>query len=79
LSELAAYAFLRKYFKEGLRRRALKIREVEHHDEVARLHDKVTRKTSAKWKRAKAVAEEAMNLYQEVFACEPTAAVTPFG
>jgi hypothetical protein len=76
LSELKAYAFLCRYFKDGLRQRALKTREVEYHDEVARLHDKVMKKTSAKWKRAKAVAEEAMNLYQEVFACEPTAPAT---
>jgi len=67
LSELVAYDFLRKRFKDALRQGRLKAREAGYRREVHGLHRDVTAGKGTGWGQAKGLLDELMERYRQVF------------
>jgi hypothetical protein len=67
LSELVAYDFLRKRFKDALRQGRLKAREAGYRREVHGLHRDVTAGKGTGWGQAKGLLNELMERYRQLF------------
>jgi len=67
LSELVAYDFLRKYYKDPLRQGRLKAREPGYRQELDVMQRDVTARQGAQWDQAKGLLHELMPLYHRVF------------